>query len=162
MTWMRKEKVVSRSAPRRLALLAACIAGAATAAFAAEVADSPKGPIMEKDGWRFVSFSDGVSVYMKRPEAKALRQPIRQVWTVYDSEKPRDRMGFAFMSVASLGEYDCRKRLSRTVRETFHSMRGLTGETWVQPNFIPTAWAMPGEGTVGEARMEFVCPKTKV
>jgi hypothetical protein len=150
---------VSRFVGAALIVASLSIAGLAAAA---EVTAPPKAPILEKDGWRFVSYSDGVSVYMKRLDARARSQPIRQVWTVYDSEKPRDRMGFAFMSVASLGEYDCQKRLSRTVRETFHSMRGLTGETWVQPNFIPTAWAPPQEGSVGDARMEFVCPKGKV
>jgi hypothetical protein len=133
----------------------------AAAAPAAEL-PNPKGPILEKDGWRFVSYSDGTSVYMKKPEAVQLKAPVRQLWTVYDSEKTRDRMGFAFMSVASLGEYDCKKRVSRVVRETFHSMRGLTGETWVQPNFIPTQWAPPAAGSVGEARMDFACPKGKV
>jgi hypothetical protein len=123
---------------------------------------NPKGPILEKDGWRFVSYSDGTSVYMKKPEALQLKAPVRQIWTAYDSEMLRDRMGFAFMSVASLGEYDCQKRVSRVVRETFHSMRGLTGETWVQPNFIPTQWAPPAQGSVGEARMDFACPKGKV
>jgi hypothetical protein len=41
-------------------------------------------------------------------------------------------------------------------------MRNLTGETWVQPNFIPTQWAMPAAGSVGEARMDFACPRNKV
>jgi hypothetical protein len=130
---------------------------AATSAVGAEVV-SPRGPIQEKDGWRFVSYSDGTSVYMKRASA---RGAVRQLWTAYDSERPRDRMGFSFMSVASLGEYDCQRRMSRVVRETFHAMRGLTGQVWVQPNFIPTEWAKPGEGTVGEARMDFACPKRK-
>jgi hypothetical protein len=129
---------------------------------AADLPSPPTGPILEKDGWRFVSYSDGTSVYMKKPAAHEMKAPVRQLWTVYDSEKARDRMGFAFMSVASLGEYDCQKRVSRVVRETFHSMRGLTGETWVQPNFIPTQWAPPAEGSVGEARMDFACPKGKV
>ncbi len=142
---------------KRLPALALVVALAASAATAAEVV-SPRGPIQEKDGWRFVSYSDGTSVYMKRAPAKGA---VKQVWTAYDSEKPRDRMGFAFMSVASLGEYDCQRRMSRVVRETFHAMRGLTGKAWVQPNFIPTDWARPGEGTVGEARMEFACPKGK-
>ena len=142
---------------RRLPVLALVASLAASAAGAGEVV-SPKGPIHEKDGWRFVSYSDGTSVYMKRAPA---RGAVKQVWTAYDSERPRDRMGFSFMSVASLGEYDCHKRVSRVVRETFHAMRGLTGQTWVQPNFIPTDWATPGEGTVGEARMEFACPKGK-
>jgi hypothetical protein len=131
---------------------------AASAAMAAEVVP-PRGPIQEKDGWRFVSYSDGTSVYMKREVSARAAGSVKQVWTAYDSEKPRDRMGFAFMSVASLGEYDCQRRMSRVVRETFHAMRGLTGKTWVQPNFIPTEWAKAGEGTVGEARMDFACPK---
>ena len=147
---------------RRSIALALGLTLTTVAAAAADLPDHPSGPILEKDGWRFVSYSDGTSVYMKRPEAAQLKAPVRQLWTVYDSEKPRDRMGFAFMSVASLGEYDCKKRVSRVVRETFHAMRGLTGETWVQPNFIPTQWAPPAEGSVGEARMDFACPKGRV
>jgi len=147
---------------RRLMALTMGVALTGLAAVAAELPDPPVGPILEKDGWRFVSYSDGTSVYMKRPVAAQLKAPVRQLWTAYDSEMARDRQGFAFMSVASLGEYDCQKRVSRVVRETFHSMRGLTGETWVQPNFIPTQWAPPAEGSVGEARMDFACPKGKV
>lgn len=147
---------------RRSIALALSVALTSVAAVAAELPDHPKGPILEKNGWRFVSYSDGTSVYMKKPEAHQLKAPVRQIWTAYDSEMLRDRMGFAFMSVASLGEYDCQKRVSRVVRETFHSMRGLTGETWVQPNFIPTQWAPPAQGSVGEARMDFACPKGKV
>ena len=85
--------------------------------------------------------------------------PVRQLWTAYDSERPRDRMGFSFRSVASLGEYDCKRRVTRVIRESFHASQGLTGEIWVQPNFIPTDWAAPAAGTVGEQRMDFACPK---
>jgi hypothetical protein len=147
---------------RALIALALVSSLSAVAAFAADLPNPPSGPILEKDGWRFVSYSDGMSVYMKKLAASEMKTPVRQVWTVYDSEKTRDRMGFSFMSVASLGEYDCQKRVSRVVHETFHSMGGLTGETWVQPNFIPTQWAPPAEGSVGQARMDFACPKGQV
>lgn len=141
-----------------MAFLALTLAATKPPTPSAPVFPSPKGPLASAQGWRYISFSDDTAVYMKRSDAPA-ETGVRQVWTAYDSSKARDRMGFKFMSVASLGEYDCQKGVSRVVRETFHRRRGLTGEAWVQPNFIPTQWASPGAGTVGEQRLAFACSR---
>ena len=141
----------------RSLVIAAGVALAATAALAqGDAVESAKGPLAESAGWKFVTASQEMAVYMKRA-ATSPKGPVRHVWTAYDSETPRDRMGFSFRSVASLGEYDCSKRVSRVLRESFHASQGLTGAMWVQPNFIPTDWAKAAPGTVGEQRMEFAC-----
>lgn len=143
----------------RMALAAVTALALAAPAPAAEV-EAPMGPLAKTAGWEFITASDEMAVYMKRA-ATPPKGAVRQVWTAYDSERARDRMGFKFQSVASLGEYDCSKRVSRVIRESFHARQGLTGEIWVQPNFIPTDWAAPAAGTVGEQRMDYACPKSK-
>lgn len=143
----------------RMAIALAAAAVFAAPAPAAEV-EAPMGPLAESAGWQYITASDEMAVYMKHAQTRP-SGPVRQLWTAYDSERARDRMGFSFRSVASLGEYDCAKRVSRVVRESFHASQGLTGEIWIQPNFIPTEWAPAAEGTVGEQRMEFACSSKK-
>jgi hypothetical protein len=82
---------------------------------------------------------------------------VRRVWTAYDSAGPRERDGFTFHSVRSLGEFDCRRMVSRVVDETYHAAPALTGPSWHSPKFIPTPWAKPEPGSVGAMRMAFAC-----
>ncbi len=96
---------------------------------------------LEKSGWTLVTASDDTNVYM-RAAAKA-DTGLRRVWTAYDAARPLQRDGFSFRSVRSLGEYDCRKRVSRVVEETFHSRPALTGKSWQSPKFIPTPCGAP-------------------
>lgn len=115
------------------------------------------GPLeLEKAGWTLITASDDTWVFMK-PADRGRSGGVRRVWTAYDSEKVRDRQGFAFHSVESLGEFDCQKQLSRIVEERFHEHPALKGQTWQAPNFIPTPWAAPAPGSVGAVRMAFAC-----
>ena len=61
------------------------------------------------------------------------------------------------VAVKSLGEYDCKRNVSRVVDETYHDAPALTGKTWHSPKFIPTPWAKPEPGSVGALRMAFAC-----
>jgi len=110
---------------------------------------------LEKAGWTLITASDDTYVYMK--PATKLSGGLRRVWTAYDSERRLNRLGFSFMSVVSLGEFDCRRRVSRVVEETFHDERSLKGRSWQAPNFIPTPWAAPAPDSVGAIRMAFAC-----
>jgi hypothetical protein len=110
---------------------------------------------LEKAGWTLVTASEDVYVYM-RPAEKG-PSGLRRVWTAYDSAGPRQRDGFTFHSVRSLGEYDCRRRVSRVVDETYHAAPALTGQSWHSPKFIPTPWAAPEPDSVGALRMAFAC-----
>jgi hypothetical protein len=141
---------------RPSSLIAGLIAAALAATPSLAQAPKPAASDLERSGWTLVTASEGVYVYMKSAEA-ARSDGVRRVWTAYDSERPRDRMGFSFMSVESLGEFDCRRNVSRVVEEHFHAERGLKGQTWRQPNFIPTDWAMPEPESVGAVRMAFAC-----
>ena len=82
---------------------------------------------------------------------------LRRVWTAYDSAGPRVRDGFTFRSVRSLGEYDCKRRLSRVINETYHDAPALTGKSWQSPRFVPTPWAKAEPDSVGALRMAFAC-----
>jgi hypothetical protein len=82
---------------------------------------------------------------------------MRRVWTVYDSASDRQRDGFTFRSVRSLGEYDCRQRVSRVVDEFYHRGTGLTGRSWRSPMFRATPWAAAVPDSVGAVRMAFAC-----
>lgn len=110
---------------------------------------------MEKSGWTLVTASEDVMVYMRMAPPGAAG--IRRIWTAYDAAGPRDRDGFTFRSVRSLGEFDCRKRLTRVVEETYHDAPALSGKSWQSPKFIPTPWAKPAPGSVGDLRMAFAC-----
>jgi len=118
-------------------------------------AQSPPTPALEKAGWTLITASDDTWVYM-RP-AGALGGELRRVWTAYDSASTRQRDGFAFRSVRSLGEYDCRRRVSRVVDEFYHGGTGLTGRSWRSPMFRATPWAAPVPDSVGAVRMAYAC-----
>ncbi len=110
---------------------------------------------LEKFGWTLVTASDDTYVYMRA--AAPGDAGLRRVWTAYDAGRALKRDGFTFRSVRSLGEYDCRRRVSRVVAETFHASPALTGKSWQSPKFIPTAWAAPVPESVGAIRMAFAC-----
>jgi hypothetical protein len=110
---------------------------------------------MQKAGWTLITASEDVFVYMRVAERG--ETGLRRVWTAYDSAGPRQRDGFTFRSVRSLGEFDCRKNLSRVVEETYHDSPALSGKSWRSPSFIPTPWAKPSPGSVGAMRMAFAC-----
>ena len=133
-------------------LAAALLPAPATAA--PTVTPLPPTP-MEKAGWTLVTGSEDVYVYMRVADKAATG--LRRVWTAYDSAAPRDRDGFTFRSVRSLGEFDCKRDLSRVVDETYHDAPALAGRTWKSPKFIPTPWATPDAGSVGALRMAFAC-----
>ena len=117
--------------------------------------DLPGSTALEKSGWTLVTASDNTNVYM-RAAAKA-DTGLRRVWTAYDADRPLMRDGFTFRSVQSLGEYDCRRRVSRVVDETYHDRPALKGRSWRSPKFIPTPWAAPTPESVGAIRMAFAC-----
>ena len=115
----------------------------------------PSNQLMERAGWTFIALSDDTLVYMK--DAAQPSGATRQVWTAYETLKPRDREGFAFRSVESLGEYDCGEGRTRVLRETFYDGPSLAGRTWQAPDFEVTEWAQPGTGSIGELRIAFAC-----
>ena len=117
--------------------------------------DLPGSTALEQSGWTLVTASDDTNVYMRA--ATTGQAGLRQVWTAYDAARTLKRDGFSFRSVRSLGEYDCRKRVSRVVEETFHGSPALTGKSWQSPKFIPTPWAAPVPESVGAIRMAFAC-----
>lgn len=129
--------------------IAAALVAAATAAAAQPQA-------MERAGWTLVTASEDTFVYM-RPHSAADAAGVRKVWTAYDADAPRERDGFTFRSVESLGEFDCRKRLSRVVEEIYHDGPGLQGRSWRSPKFMVTPWAAPQPDSVGAIRMAFAC-----
>jgi len=139
--------------PTRIRPAWAAVLLALAAGVAATAQSAPFG--LEKDGWTLITASESTYVYM-RPAGTAAGG-VRRAWTAYDSEQPRDRQGFSFRSVQSLGEFDCRRKLSRVIEETFHAAPQLQGEVWRQPDFIPTDWAAPAPGSVGAIRMAFAC-----
>jgi hypothetical protein len=112
------------------------------------------GGSLEKRGWTFLAKNGDDSLYMKA-EGKPTGA-VHQVWTAYDLLTVRDRKGFSFQSVESLGEYDCAQHRSRVVRETFHAKAALRGKTWADPKFIPTQWA-DSTGSLGDMKLEFAC-----
>ncbi len=121
----------------------------------APAAPTPKAFGLEKSGWTLVTASEDTFVYMKA--ATGLEKGVRRVWTAYDSDTAKLRETFAFRSVESLAEFDCGRRLSRVVDETFHAAPGLTGLTWKMPDFIPTPWVAPAPESIGAIRMAYAC-----
>jgi hypothetical protein len=148
--------MVVKAKARIAAAMAALTLGAGFAGTAPAGTQPPSAPLeLEKAGWTLITASEDTWVFMKA--AERLEGGVRRVWTAYDSETVRDRMGFAFRSVESLSEYDCRKKVTRVVEERFHAQPALHGEPWYAPNFIPTPWASPTPGSVGAVRMAFAC-----
>jgi len=127
----------------------------ATPASAQALADTPPTPGLEKAGWTLITASENTWVYM-RPAGSAAGD-LRRVWTAYDSGGPLKRDGFSFRSVRSLGEYDCRRKVSRVLDEFYHDGAGLTGRTWRSPMFRATPWAPAEPHSVGAVRMAFAC-----
>jgi hypothetical protein len=132
-------------------LLVACAAPSA----ATPEAESPD-PGLQRAGWTLVTASDETFVYMKDAPGSGA-DGVRRAYTLYDSARKRDRAGFAFMSVRSLSEFHCGRKITRVVQETFYEKRGLRGVTWEPPAFVPTDWAEAEGGSVGEFRMAFAC-----
>lgn len=143
-----------RRSPVRLAAFLLLLAGLA-ASGTTRAQDRAPSVHLQKAGWTLVTASEDVFVYMRA--ATAGQAGLRRVWTAYDSAGPRIRDGFTFRSVRSLGEYDCRRRLSRVIHETFHDAPGLAGRSWQSPKFIPTPWAAAEPESVGALRMAFAC-----
>jgi hypothetical protein len=139
--------------PARATGVALTFALAATAPTAAQ--DRLPATAMEKAGWTLITASEDVFVYMRA--AEKAQGGLRRAWTAYDAGSPRNRDGFVFRSVKSLGDFDCRKNISRVVYDTYHDSPALSGKSWHSPKFIPTPWAMPEPGSVGALRMAFVC-----
>jgi len=139
----------------RRAALFLIIAALAAAGGGACAQDRLPSTVLEKAGWTLVTASEDVYVYMRVAEKGAAG--LRRVWTAYDSAGPRQHDGFTFRSVRSLGEYDCKRAVSRVIDETYHDAPALTGATWHSPKFIPTPWAKPEPGSVGALRMAFAC-----
>lgn len=128
-----------------LALIAAVLAGPVVGA------SLP----LERAGWTLVTASDDTWVFMRHHAHGA--DGVRKAWTAYDSDRPLSRDGFDFRSVESLGEFDCRKRLSRVIDEIFHDQPALAGRAWRSPAFKATPWAAPAPDSVGAVRMAFAC-----
>src|SRR5690349_19225387 len=83
---------------------------------------------LERDGWTLITASDDTWVFMRHHANGS--DGVRKAWTAYDSEKPRQRDGFAFRSVESLGEFDCRRGVSRVIEEIYHDQPELKGRAW--------------------------------
>ena len=128
---------------------------AVSLATAAPAQDVPPTPDLEKSGWTLITASDDTYVYMRAATGTA--RDVRRVWTAYDSHKLLKRDGFAFRSVQSLGEFDCRRQVSRVVEELYHDRTGLKGRSWRSPKFVATPWAAPAPESVGAVRMAFAC-----
>jgi len=135
----------------------ACVAVLALAASASAQAlsDAPPTPGLEKAGWTLITASENTWVYMRPAGARS--GDLRRVWTAYDSGGALKRDGFSFRSVRSLGEYDCRRKVSRVLDEFYHDGAGLTGRTWRSPMFRATPWAAAEPNSVGAVRMAFAC-----
>ena len=140
---------------RRWAIAGLAVGMAALLGGFAPTLDLPGSTTLEKSGWTLVTASDDTNVYMRA--AATGQTGLRRVWTAYDAARTLRRDGFSFRSVRSLGEYDCQKRVSRVVAETFHAHPALTGKSWQSPKFIPTPWAAPVPESVGAIRMAFAC-----
>ena len=136
-------------------MIAAHLFAALVLALADPSAPAAKAFGLEKSGWTLVTASEDTFVYMKA--ALALKKGVRRVWTAYDSDTAKMRETFAFRSVESLAEFDCGRRLSRVVDETFHAAPGLTGQTWKMPDFVATPWVSPAPSSIGAIRMAYAC-----
>lgn len=111
--------------------------------------------VLTARGWIILTGTSDTLVYMKRTSSP--KEGLRRVWTAYDSSVEKIREGSRFRSVASLGEFDCAKRVTRTIEERFHERSSLTGRAWRDPKFVATDWATPQPGTIGAIRLAFVC-----
>jgi hypothetical protein len=137
------------------AMLALTTAQAAHATVPRLTAD-PEKKVLEKAGWTYIGLSDDVLVYMKDAIPAATGGP-RRVVTAYEALTPRDREGFSFRSVESLGEFDCENGRTRIIRETFYEQPSLKGQTWSKPDFVVTDWTEAVEGSIGFLRIAFAC-----
>lgn len=139
---------------RRSLLGAAAVAIVTAATAFGALAQPPGFEPPRRPGWTFLALSDDTLVYVKSHTATG---PIRKVWTLYDLPSKRERMGLSFMSVASLGEFNCAEETTRTVEESFYEQPGMAGAPLTAPPLVPTAWVHPDEGSVGAMKMEFAC-----
>lgn len=138
---------------RNLLGAATIVAMTAATALSALAQPAPFEP-PRKAGWTFLALSDNTLVYVK---THAIKGPIRQVWTLYELPAKRERQGLTFMSVASLGEFNCTEQTTRTVEESFYEQAGMTGMPLAAPPFTPTPWVHPEDGSVGAMKMDFAC-----
>jgi hypothetical protein len=107
-----------------------------------------------KPGWTFLALSDDTLVYVKHHPASGA---IRRVWTLYDLPSKREREGVSFMSVASLGEFNCAEQTTRTVEESYYERSGMAGTPISRPPIEPTPWVKPDEGSIGALKLDFAC-----
>ena len=137
-------------------------AGAALALLATAAPAAPAAPAaLERAGWTLVTSSDDTLVYMKpAPSPAPGAGKLRRVWTAYDSARDLRRGGLTFRSVKSLGEFDCARRMSRVLEETFHEAPALQSEGRKIPGWIPTDWQPVEPGSVGAVRMAYACEAT--
>jgi len=143
--------VIGRTA--RLATVIALLAAGSVAVAA------PAPQPLEKAGWTLITSSDDTMVYMK-PAQSGGSGKLRRVWTAYDSAHPLQRGGLTFRSVKALGEFDCVRRMSRVLEETFHEAPSLASEGRKIPGWIPTDWQPVEPGSVGAIRMAYACQET--
>lgn len=128
-------------------------AGSTSAQTAADM--RPPSAELGRAGWTLVTASDDTYVYMRAAGPPA--GDVRRVWTAYDALEPMKRDGFTFRSVRSLGEFDCKRRMTRVVDEFYHDAGGLQGHSWRSPMFQVTPWATPAPESVGAIRLAFAC-----
>lgn len=141
--------VTTRMVKLGSAAAALLIAGGASAEM------RPPSAELGKAGWTLVTASDDTYVYMR--SAGEITGDVRRVWTAYDATAPLQRDGFTFRSVRSLGEFDCRRRMTRIIDEFYHDGSALQGHSWRSPMFQVTPWATPAAESVGAIRMAFAC-----
>lgn len=139
------------AAPTRAVVAALLTAAVLVPAATAQVLLMP-----QKPGWTYLTFSDDTHVYVKDAVATPTGA-IRKVWTLYDLPEKNEREGHVFMSVASLGEFDCERKTTRTIEEAYYEQPGMTGKPIERPPIVPTPWVEPSEGSVGAMKLEFAC-----
>lgn len=136
------------------AALVALAAGPAPAATARMTAD-PEKKVLERSGYTFIGYSDGLLIFMK--DVPGASNGVHRVITAYESLTPLEHEGFAFRSVESLGEFDCAKGRTRVLRETFYEKPSLQGQTAGAPEKLDAEWADGVAGQVGLLRVAFAC-----
>jgi len=122
--------------------------------------ETPKfeeGRDLTAQGWTSVTDRDDTTVYMRRILASSSAPAL--AWTLYDLGAEREHDGFTFKSVASLSEFDCAKRRSRVITETFFA--GSAGQGKAFKHEEPTDWLDHSDGSVGYSKLMFVCPAPK-
>ena len=137
------------------ALLALTTVQAAQAVTPRLTAD-PEKKVLERAGWTYIGMSEGVLIYMKDAIAAGDSGGARRVVTAYESLGTRDREGFSFRSVESLGEFDCVNGRSRILKETYYEQPSLKGQTLAKAD-AATEWTEAVEGSVGMLRIAFAC-----